>query len=82
MTRPRITILSYQQVKAYATRTGRCPECNRPVSRQRTFVETINPYNKIADKSRAKTPAEVQASVDRKAAAWDPEPEVFRHRAC
>jgi len=74
--------ITYEQVREPATRTGPCPGCGRKTRRNRTFTETINPFNKIADKSRPKTPAEVRASVRAKAQAWQPDPEVFRHDAC
>jgi len=71
----------YQELAAQATRRGRCPRCNKPVTRTRTFTMTISPFNKNPD-GTVRTPAEVRAAVNAKAAAWQPEEELFRHAKC
>ena len=73
---------TYEQIPCQATRTGTCPACGKPVKRQRTFTQTINPWNKITlpdGTTRPKTPREVSESVRAEADAWAPDPEVFRH---
>lgn len=72
---------TYEQVTARAERKGRCPGCGRVVRRSMTFTNTISPFNKNPDGS-VRTPAQVQANVDALAAAWDPDPERFRHGSC
>lgn len=77
-----MTTYTYAQVPCQATRTGACPACGKKVKRQRTFTQTINPFNRLTlpDGSvRPKTPQEVFESVRAEAAAWAPDPEVFRH---
>jgi hypothetical protein len=73
---------TYPEISTPAVRRGRCPGCGGRVTRRRTFAETLSPFNKIDDRSRPKTPAEVRASVATKATAWDPGPEAFRHDRC
>jgi hypothetical protein len=75
----------YEEVPCLAVRVGNCPGCGRKVRRQRTFTETVNPFNKINlpdGTSRPKTWQEVWRSVSEKAAAWSPDAEVFRHEKC
>jgi len=72
---------TYEQVTARADRKGRCPGCGRVVRRSRTVMNTVSPFNKNPD-GTVRTPAEVQAKVAAEAAAWDPEPEHFRHGRC
>lgn len=74
--------MTYDQINARATRTGKCPGCGRTTRRTRTFSQTENPFNRTADKSRPKTYEEILASVRAQAAAWQPDAEMFRHAAC
>ena len=46
---------------------------DRWVRRQKTFEETVNPFNKNADGS-IKSREQVRASVNAKARAWEAEP--------
>lgn len=73
--------MRYQALTAQATRRGRCPGCNKPVSRTRTFEMTVSPFNKDPD-GTVRTPGEVLNAVSAEAAAWQPEPELFRHTKC
>lgn len=77
----RVTV-TYEEVRAHATRREPCPVCGRRIRRSRTFVQTVSPFNLVADRSRPKTYAEVQAAVDAAAKAWAPDTEVFLHGAC
>lgn len=62
-------------------RHGKCPTCDKPVTRRRTFSRTVNPFNKRAD-GEIKSWDEVYADVKAEAQAWDPGPEVFEHQRC
>ena len=73
---------TYEAVSHTVRRSGKCPTCGGNVVRQRTFTQTISPFNKIDDKSRPKTYAEVLESVKADAAAWTPAPDVFEHESC
>lgn len=73
--------VTYDQVKARATRSGYCPVCKRRTKRTQAFVQTVNPFNLNAD-GNPKTYEEVQREVNREAREWEPEPATFIHSAC
>lgn len=78
----RVTV-RYDEVKRSATRYGKCPTCGERTRRMQTFVETVSPFNRHKTGTReVKTYAEVVASVEAKAQAWDPKPEIFEHWTC
>lgn len=69
----------YEEVRETRIKNWPCPGCGRKVKRQRTFVNTINPFNRNADgvpKSRREVTADVRAKGD----AWAAVPE--RHTEC
>lgn len=74
-----MTTTRYQEIRIRAKRRGPCTVCGKRVDRIKYFAQTVNPFNKVASGSRAKTAAEVRASVQEQADAWDPAPEVFDH---
>lgn len=49
-----------------------CPTCGKKVRRQRTFTQTLNPFNKID--GRPKTAPEIYAELKAEAAAWEAVP--------
>jgi uncharacterized C2H2 Zn-finger protein len=71
----------FEEVKARATRKGKCPSCNKMVTRSRTFMKTVNPFHRNAN-GTVKTWAEVNAAVTAEAEAWQPPVEWFEHDAC
>ena len=73
----RITV-TYDVVKAQRVRHGRCTACGIKMIKQRTFTQTVSPFNKHAD-GHVKTWHEVQAAVNGLADDWSPE---FVHEAC
>lgn len=75
------TTTRYQELTAQATRRGSGPGCGKPTIRSRTFTMTINPFNRNPD-GTVRTPGEVLDAVSAKAAAWQPEEELFRHQKC
>lgn len=81
------THYSWEQIPATAVRTGKCPTCGKRTRRTATFVQSLNPLNKIPDPEaeggkRPKTRAEVQEAVRAEADAWQPDPDVFEHEKC
>ena len=74
-----VTTTRFPEVRVRAKRRGPCTVCGRRVDRIKYFAQTVNPLNKVASGSRAKTAAEVRAAVQAEADAWDPAPEVFDH---
>ena len=50
---------------------GSCRECGKKaVVRKKTFVQTVNPFNKDPETGRMKTRTQVEKSVREKARAW------------
>lgn len=80
-----MTVTTFQRVTARAERKGRCPICDKPVKRTATFEMTVSPFNKHKDgplTGQVRTPREVLAAVQEKAANWAPPPELFTHERC
>jgi hypothetical protein len=73
-----VTTYFYEEVSAPARRKGNCPVCGKATLRAKRFTQTVNPFNRNAD-GTVKTRAEVLASVDAQAMAWEPD---FTHYAC
>ena len=69
---------TFHEIVARRTKSGPCPVCGKRVRRSQTFSETVNPFNRNED-GTPKSPAEVRASVNRKADAWEPD---FTHERC
>lgn len=60
--------ITFEVVKYTATKRVRCPD-GRTRTRQRTFEQTINPFNKGAD-GAVKTRPEILEELRAEAAAW------------
>lgn len=73
------TTWRFEVVKHLAVKTFRCPTCGRPGRRQRTFRQTINPFNKNAD-GQVKTRAEIMVELKVQAAEWERTPTL--HEGC
>lgn len=67
----RTTVYTYEVVPRLVHKTFRCTVCGRPGRRQRTFRQTINPFNKNAE-GQVKTRAEIQEELKAQAATWNP----------
>lgn len=76
-----MTTTRFQEVAVPAKRRGKCPTCDKAVTRSRTFTMTISPFNRNPD-GTIRTAAEVWAACEAKAEAWQPEPSVFEHGKC
>jgi hypothetical protein len=72
-------ITTYQCVRRQQSRQGYCTVCGKPVTRSKTFEQTVNPWNRNED-GTPKTPQEVYASVSAEANTW--EPDDFTHTKC
>lgn len=69
---------TYEPVKVQMVKAGKCPTCGKKVNRQRTFSQTINPFNRNED-GTIKTSSEVLAAVYAQAERWEPN---FTHWRC
>ena len=57
----------------------RCAGCGKPLTRQRTFFMTLNPWNKNPD-GTVRSERDIHEALGEKIAAWQAEPE--HHAAC
>ncbi len=69
---------AYQEISARSSRSGKCPVCNKRVTRSRTFTQTHNPWNTNPD-GTVKTSREVWLAVAALADTWEPD---FHHESC
>jgi len=68
----------FQRVSYVAHWDGACPVCHQPSHRQRTFAQTVSPFNRNPD-GVPKTAREVYDAVKVEAAKHVPD---FTHKAC
>ena len=61
--------ITFPEVHATGIAFTRCLNCGKRVRRQRTFKQTVSPFNQHTD-GRKKTYAEVLDSVNKEARAW------------
>lgn len=64
------TVVTYDRLTVTGHKTLPCPECGKRVRRQRTFGQTVSPYNRNSD-GTVKTAAEVRASVVASVREWE-----------
>ncbi len=69
----------FREIKHQASKSLPCPACGKKLRRQRTFGQTLNPFNKNAD-GQVKTELEIVRELNATAAEWETEPES--HPAC
>jgi hypothetical protein len=69
----------FREIKHQASKNLPCPGCGKKLRRQRTFMQTLNPFNKNAD-GQVKTELEIVRELNATAAKWETEPEA--HDAC
>jgi hypothetical protein len=73
------TTYRFDEVSAIGRKSGKCTVCGKRATRQKTFTNTINPWNKNPD-GTPRTRAEIQKIVSWQARAWEHEP--ITHEAC
>jgi hypothetical protein len=69
----------FEPVSRSGVKTIACSGCGRKIRRQRTFEETLNPWN-VNAAGEPKTRAEIYQSLAIKIEAWQSEPE--HHAKC
>lgn len=66
--------VTYERIKRTAVRKLVCARCGKRFRRQRTFENTISPFNKNPD-GTVRTRREVEQNVASLAREWQPEPD-------
>ncbi len=74
-----MTTYRFREIKHQASKSLPCPACGRKLRRQRTFSQTLNPFNKNAD-GQPKTELEIVRELHTTAIQWETEPEL--HPGC
>ncbi len=69
----------FEPIRRMAVKSLPCPVCGKRLRRQRTFEQTVNPYNRNA-KGDVKTRSEIRRELTVQAIAWGQQPET--HSAC
>jgi len=69
----------FREIKHQASKNLPCPGCGKKLRRQRTFSQTLNPFNKNAD-GQVKTELEIVRELNTTAAEW--ETELENHSTC
>jgi uncharacterized C2H2 Zn-finger protein len=64
----------FEEVKHHATKNLPCPRCGKKVRRQRTFTNTINPWNRDPATGLPRTRQEIREKLREEGAAWELEP--------
>lgn len=73
-----MTTYKYEQIGHKERRAGLCPKCGRRVVRVRSFIHTLNPFNRNLD-GTIKNRTQVLDGAKAEAAAWVPD---FTHETC
>jgi hypothetical protein len=68
-----MTVYRYEEMRSTTRRRVTCKQCGTKFNRQRTFTQTVNPFNRN-DGGTVKTRREVWRAVSAAAAAWQPDP--------
>jgi uncharacterized protein (DUF2225 family) len=75
-----MTTYRFEEVSHTAKRRVTCAVCGKKFNRQKTFTNTINPFNMNANGS-PKTYQDVRANVFALARQWQPEADCGKHEA-
>lgn len=67
----------FEEVSRWAEKTVKCAKCGKKIRRQRTFSQSINPWNKTAD-GRVKRRDDIIAELGAEIEKWKAEPELCR----
>lgn len=70
--------ITYTRVTRTAVKNGFCPVCGKNSTRQQTFENTINPFNRN-ELGAVRTYDEVMDSVNQLCTDWTPD---FTHESC
>lgn len=71
--------VKFEEVKLSASRSGQCIFCGNKCSIKRTFMQTLNPFNKGKD-GRTKTRSQIIVELNAEIKAWQQKP--IAHSKC
>ncbi|MFZ3592250.1 hypothetical protein [Streptomyces sp. BH104] len=69
----------FQKITHQVTKSVPCTVCGKKTRRQRTFMQTLNPFNKNTE-GQVKTLPEIMRELVAQATRWQAEPEM--HPKC
>lgn len=69
--------VTFRELKRRASKLVACAVCGAKVKRQRTFMQTLNPWNKNAD-GTVRSPEDIWRALDTEAGEWAVQPETCR----
>lgn len=65
-----MTVYRFQEITRRAKKRVTCGGCGKKMTRQTTFMQTLNPFNKNAD-GDPKTVQEIHVELGKEAADWE-----------
>jgi hypothetical protein len=65
-----MTVHRYDPINVWGTKNVKCAGCNKRLKRQKTFSQTMSPFNKNAD-GQLKTHREIFAELQADRVAWE-----------
>jgi hypothetical protein len=68
-----MSTVTFEEVKVTRRKTGRCGHCGKRVTRSKTFMQTVNPFN-VKAPGVPKTRDEVRSDVCTEANRWSDAP--------
>lgn len=74
------TTYRFPVIRRSGRKTGRCGGCGKSASRSKTFLQTVNPWNRDKETGEPKTAQQIGSELDAELAAWKAEP--VRHEGC
>ena len=69
----------FDSIKHTARKTVKCTVCGKPVQRQKTFYQTVNPFNKNSA-GEVKTASEIFNELVHRGKEWSVQPDS--HQKC
>ena len=72
--------IRFERVIVSRSRRGKCSECGKAMTQRKTFMQTINPFNKDAD-GLVKTRSVIVGELHMQAAQWAAEKKMT-HDKC
>lgn len=73
-----MTLYTFEEIKHSAKKTCKCTVCGKRLVRSKTFMQTLNPFNKNPDGS-LKDEYQIKDELAVKAAQWKLEDEICRN---